>query len=386
MHSASPFHSFTHCRPDNASSKRAPFTPSRNPSTNAIKMSQHKYNQRQMLFVKNVPQDFAVRIAALFAQYKPLETKNLFPDSRITTVMVALPSVGAMEEALRRTDGLKFGSTVISVERFNANQSVVARRDARKKGNAEVGQRRHFQDGNDEGYDDYDANELPEVKTGLEKSLEKMAVLAVNPLAAEARKIHKDGGVSWANVASGATLEQHTSSLAPAVQEQIDWSLRAAGSPLLRGQRCWNTRPFGNATGASTHHCPPTEGTLTSPVAGPVKPPPGFEHCTPKIIRTPATASPTSRPAVPLLPTSTPSGIGFNTARESLTPARATQTESSESRRAADEFSQQSQRLDVKQQQQQRGSLDMGTDTGRFVHERHCRDCVICQLRLNRRR
>lgn len=37
---------------------------------------QHKYNAKQVLFVKNVLQNSATQVEDLFTKYKPLETKT----------------------------------------------------------------------------------------------------------------------------------------------------------------------------------------------------------------------------------------------------------------------------------------------------------------------
>src|SRR5690242_10076179 len=253
----------------------------RNAPTHPPKMFQHKYNPRQMLFVKNVPQASAMHIAALFLPYKPLETRNLYPDSRITTFIVTLPNVAVTEEALCHTDGLRLGSTVISVERYNAKQSTVARREARKKRNVQEG---YDQGGEYEGCDDYEeynVDEEAQEEMGLSIA-DEVAAQAVDMRAVETRTVRKDGNVSWANVASGIVAELHSPSLRPVNGK----------SPLAWvNQDTWNSRPTQNGIGASTHHAPLTKNMPTSPVVSSVKLPPGLDHHVPKIVRTPATAS-----------------------------------------------------------------------------------------------
>lgn len=335
-------------------------------------MSQHKYNPRQMLFVKNVPQDSAMCIAALFLPYKPLETRNLYPDSRITTFIVVLPDEAETEEALCHTDGLRLGSTVISVERYNAKQSTVARRDARKKRNV---QEEYDQGGGYEGcdeYEEYNVDEEAQEEMGLSIA-DEVAAQAVDMRAVETRTVRKDGNVSWANIASGMVAELHSPSLGP-----------VNGKPPLAwvNQDTWNSRPTHNGIGASTHHAPLTKDMPTSPVANPIKPPPGFEHNVPKIVRTPATASLGPRPDVPLLPTSAPPDTRFYTTRGNLIPAEATRAESSDGPRVEVGSSQQTQVPDWVQQQ--RGSLGMPTNSSQILHVHHCRKCSICQLMMNR--
>ncbi|KAJ4345976.1 hypothetical protein N0V95_005841 [Ascochyta clinopodiicola] len=117
----------------------------------------HKYPATHLIFVKNVPQESCSSVASLYTQYRPLRIKNLYPSSQITTLMIALPTADIAASALHRTDGLKFDNMVLSVERYNAKQSTVARRDTRRlrDGGADAGDERF-------GADEREEDEVPE--------------------------------------------------------------------------------------------------------------------------------------------------------------------------------------------------------------------------------
>lgn len=356
------------------------------------RMSQHKYNPRQMLFVKNVPQESAMRIAGLYTQYKPLETKNLYPDSRITTFMIALPNVGATEEALRETDGLKVGNTVLTVERYNPKQSIVARRDARKRHSAyahsvAVNDLADYSYDEDE-HDGYKADEEKRVNKGTPKAAKLVAKQSEVPLTPpRTRRVSASGGISWANVAGGTQperSERRSPSPVPPVAEDnqqqtldktesfpaVDHDARREDVPAL-------IRPPAIDARLDTRFLPP--GRFTPAVALPLGASP------PRIAVTPPTASPGPRPVLPqilpqLLSSSTPSYDQFYTAPEGPTPPQATQTQSSESSRVEEDSSQQTQVPNVKLMQ--RGMFAMPGDTTAFMRRRHRGDCEFCKLRM----
>lgn len=355
------------------------------------RMSQHKYNPRQMLFVKNVPQESAMRIAGLYRQYKPLETKNLYPDSRITTFMIALPNVGATEEALRETDGLKVGNTVVTVERYNPKQSIVARRDARKRHGA-YAHSIAVNDLADYSYDedDHDGYEADEEKR-VNKSTPKAAKLVakrseVSLTSHRTRRVSASGGISWANVAGGTQPERSerpSPSPAPLVaedhqQQTLDKTesfpafyhdTRREDIPALIRSPAIDAR-------LDTRFLPP--GRFAPAIALPLRVSP------PRIAVIPPTASPGPRPDLPQVSPQLPS---FSTllydqcyaAPKGPTP-QATQTQSSESSRVEEDSSQQTQVPNVGLMQ--RGMLAMPNDTTAFMRRRHCGDCGFCKMRM----
>ncbi|KAF2633994.1 hypothetical protein BU25DRAFT_453696 [Macroventuria anomochaeta] len=371
-------------------------------------MSQHKYNPRQIIFVKNVPQESTMRIACLYTQFKPLEVKNLYPDSRITTFMVALPNAGAAEEALRRTDGMKLHNTVITVERYNAKQSTVARRDARRKRKDGFWVNGNRCDTNEDYEGGYDADEEVQVRKDMPKSAKDVASQVLDSPTTPPRKVSTTGGMSWANVASGVPAEQHSPSPAPPVAEDTKQLHSSETEPFLafdndalpEGSK--NLPPSSNGNGPSnldTAHIkpapaplnesarcpPPLRGTFTSPVSVPAKPalvpaPPAPAGPL-QITLTPSTASLGPHPPLPQPPSSsTPSPDDFYTALQNRTP---TQPRSSKSSRVDKDSSQQTQVPNVTQQQ--RGFLASSTDTTAYIRNRHCADCALCEMRMQGR-
>lgn len=162
-----------------------------------------------MIFVKNVPQESFKKVVDLYTSYKPLETKNLYPNSMMTTVMIVLPSSSIVDEALRNTDGMKVERAVISVERYNIRQSIVDRRDARRREN-------EFRSGYmsrelgvvvEENSDGYEADGEAKMKEkGKISVIVKRVPRVMDPPATPMRRVIKGSGLSWANVASGSTL------------------------------------------------------------------------------------------------------------------------------------------------------------------------------------
>ena len=156
-----------------------------------------KYISGQILFVKNVPQYTASSVTSLFTQYKPLEVKNLYPESEMTTFMVALPNADVARIALDVLDGLRIDSTILSVEFYNPKQSTVARREARRK--------RNIYNNNDSERDGYEADGgaqqySPATEEGAASSARNASVVV------PVRKV--TNGVSWANIAQGNADEQ----------------------------------------------------------------------------------------------------------------------------------------------------------------------------------
>ena len=162
-------------------------------------MSHQKYNPRQVLFVKSIPQYSASHVVGLFTQFKPLEVKNFYPQSGITTFMVTIPTEDVARMALDVTDGLGVDSTIIIVEPYNAKQSTVARREARKRHNGS------YYDNNGDHWNGYEADR--EVQDDQPATEERAASSELEePAPDPTRKIGI--GISWANAAQGKVHEQ----------------------------------------------------------------------------------------------------------------------------------------------------------------------------------
>ncbi|KAH6629291.1 hypothetical protein C7974DRAFT_184333 [Boeremia exigua] len=394
-----------------------------------FQMPQPKYNPRQIIFVKNVPQEAAPRIVSLYAQYEPVETKNLYPNSRITTFMIALPSLGATEAAVRSTDGLKIGNIIISVERYNANQSTVARRDARKKPphvTSESGQRVNSYNSNgdeyDEDLDEYDyCDDVPEApaENATPVKAHSEASRRIGLPSTPARKVDKDSTFSWANIASGVSTSSSPAPSSsdtkqpppPAPESFLRFRHSAAPSPVPPSSKARqpapptvepfpplqhitreesNTLLRSNGTAQDTRLPPPLKGTFTSAIIKPVPfNPERFPltiRTTPLTRRSPAVTSVVPRVSLPR-PTSPhtppPSPPRPAPAAPILAPAAPQQTQSSEGSQVEEDSSQQTQVPNA--HQHHHGGLGMLSDTDRYIQERHCRDCSLCRGRMGRR-
>lgn len=315
---------------------------------------QHKYNAKQMLFVKNVPRDSATRVENLFTKYKPLETKNLYPTSQITTLMIALPSIGATEAALGKIDGVRINNTVVSVERYNPKQSTVARRDARKKPNNLPNGRADHDYNDEEDYGGYDGNNdgHEEARTSTQTS-KATKLMAKRPEPEpeprpRTRRVSESGGVSWAGLVGGKQAKKHSPSPAPS-----STSVQAV-TPQER----------------------PDAARSTSMAASPQRQSP------PHIFLTPATASIGPCPVVPD-PLFTDSYMSFDdfycNVLESRTPLRHTQTQNGESSRVDKDSSRSTQALVTSRVQ--RRIFCMPINTTSFIKRRHCADCAFCRMR-----
>lgn len=343
-------------------------------------MSQHKYNSQQMLFVKNVPQESATRIVGLYTKYKPLETKNLFPISRITTFLIVLPNIGATEQALHETEGLRVGNTVLLVERYNSKQSIVSRRDARKKRSNFPDGRTNYDYDEEDDFDGHD-DEEEEVQVSMKatKIVAKQTEAEKEVTPPRTRRVSESGGISWANVASSTQSDQHSPSPAPPAKvDTLQFHL--GESELLLGLRQENRS--GSAEDLS--RSPAMEGRRKA-----IPPPPGLSvrvtatpqrQSPPQIVVTPATAPFILSQVIHHQPsTSTQSYDYFDTVPEGRTPMRHTQTHSSSSTRIEKDSSQQTQPPGL--QQMRRSSLAMPSDTTAFIVKKHCANCVFCDMR-----
>jgi hypothetical protein len=332
----------------------------------------HKYEDEQMLFVKNVPQESAAHVAGLFTKYKPLETKNLYPFARITTLMIALPSSGVTENALNELNNWRINNIVITVERYNSKQSTVARREARKK-------RKDLPHGRANGkhhngdYNGYDGGKEVRTRKDEAKPSKLVAMPPREALPLRTKRVSESGGINWAGIAGGtqsAKLPSSPSSspalaLAPARGDTPQQQLRQVEAfPKLKQK----TAP------EDTARRPELSATDARPSTVPTRQP------SPLTAPTSATPSTGSRRLDPYSPsTDSPSCNHFHTATEGRTPPRATQTSSSESSRVDEDSSQQTQALDL--MHMRRGTLGMPSDTTTFIKSKHSVDCVFCRMR-----
>jgi hypothetical protein len=85
----------------------------------------HKAPNRHLVFVKNVP-DYLAKdiIPKLFAEYKPISVKNVYPNSSITTVVLAFPNAAEAAHVQRETDQMRVQNVILRVEGYNKQQSV----------------------------------------------------------------------------------------------------------------------------------------------------------------------------------------------------------------------------------------------------------------------
>jgi hypothetical protein len=78
-----------------------------------------------LIFVKNVPAYMAVAgIGDLYAQYKPLRVKNIYPNGDITTVVVAFRAYEEASQAQQDTHGIRMDNVVLQVEMYNKHRSL----------------------------------------------------------------------------------------------------------------------------------------------------------------------------------------------------------------------------------------------------------------------
>lgn len=323
------------------------------------------YHKAQLLFVKNVPQESTQSIAELYAQYAPLSMKNLFSDGRITTLMFVLPSAETAATAHERTDGLRVDSTIISVERYNAKQSTVARREVRRRRRGGQGR------GDEDDFDEYDEGEAEEeVPESWEDEYAPEESFAVGGEAG------KPDGVSWADVTKGVPRKTPSPLLAtPAAGalkatvntstlEQLSRGELSATSHLStmtdKSSRC---PPPSNSNGLSTHENMPAQPvSATGPIDAPQ-------------INAISTTDMLPRGQLPQQPSSSTPWLPHSfTAPQSSPP-----TERSESDDTDEDSSQATLLPDFKQQQ--RGTLASSTDTTAFLRSRHCAACTFCKFR-----
>lgn len=199
-----------------------------------------------------MPQESASSIAALYVKYEPFEVKNLYPDSRITTFIVALPNAAIASIARARTDGMRVDNTIISVERYNPRQSTVARRETRRTNSGLY----------DQGYDD---DEYGDEYEGYEGDASGLAEEMVSSRAGEAIAFVETGavpprkveGVSWADITRGvASVSSSASPATPTVSEPL--------SSAPEEEELLSAFDSGTPVDRSSHFPPPSDRSHTS--------------------------------------------------------------------------------------------------------------------------
>mgnify|MGYP003624091355 CR=1 FL=1 len=91
-----------------------------------------KARDEHLIFVKNVPAHMATHaVPDLYAAYKPLRIKNVYPNSDITTVVVGFRTHREASYAQQDTDGLRLESVVLRVESYSKHRSVRHLREGR---------------------------------------------------------------------------------------------------------------------------------------------------------------------------------------------------------------------------------------------------------------
>jgi hypothetical protein len=85
----------------------------------------HKSPNKHLIFVKNVPGYLAKdTIPKLFVKYNPMSVKNVYPNSSITTVVLAFPNAAEAAQAQRETDQMRVHNVILRVEGYNKQLSV----------------------------------------------------------------------------------------------------------------------------------------------------------------------------------------------------------------------------------------------------------------------
>jgi hypothetical protein len=91
-----------------------------------------KTRGEHLIFVKNVPAYMAVdAIPDLYAQYKPLRFKNVYPNGDITTLVVAFQAYDKAVQAQQDTDGMRLDNVVLRVEMYSKYRSLRFLREGR---------------------------------------------------------------------------------------------------------------------------------------------------------------------------------------------------------------------------------------------------------------
>ena len=342
----------------------APFTPA---------MAHLKYPPSQILFVKNVPAEYATHVTTLFRAFAPLETKNLYPLSTITTLMVALPSAEAAEEALRRTDEMRVGTAVVGVERYCAKQSVVARREARRgRGVGGVVEGKGEQEEQEEKEEEGGDGKMHWPVLGEGKEVEGEVEKPV-PRKVAARKGEKGKGKSWANIAAGVKAAEESSSSSPSVPLLTP----SNGSESLDAKLSPSDDEQGEAHSSTADPEPDTHvylrGSYDPPLIGSAIPRPAVKpgFWLPPIsglgLSSPTAATPTaSKLPLPTWSPHLPSpGLRPPPGFPQLPAHSGAPAWTSLSGRAE--------------------GLDMPVDTTTYIRERHCAGCSLCDLLKSRK-
>lgn len=296
-------------------------------TTNMLPPKTNKHQPNHKLFVKNVPQESARGIPDLYARYNPIAVKNIYPTGTITTFIIILPTSEAAKTAQRETDGLPINSSIISVERYNAKQSTVVRRETRRK---------HCND-------EHSSFEIVDDEEGYEAetdSWEDAELVIYTPATTTVQSRKGSTSLSWADIA------KRPSSPPPA-------------SPTIPAETAPQT-------------VPQTPAIALSPALSPQKP------------RLVTTRAAIATPIIPLPQRSsfsTPSSNTFCTAPQCPTPPKRSE-QSRQSVGVGADSSQQTQVSNVEQAQS--GLLPMPIDTTAYIRNRHYAACAFCQVQMRR--
>jgi hypothetical protein len=307
--------------------------------------TQRKHHPDRIIFAKNVPQESAPAISALFSQYEPLEVKNIYPHARITTIMITLPTADLATTAQHNTDGLRFDNTVLTVERFNATQSTVARREARR--------------GHGGGYHDTSTDEYEGYRNEY-----------AHGSAVHGSAVQNEGPLDW-DEESSAQLTPSTTDREVVEGSDSSWANIAKGfiSPSLSS---------------------PTPAILTTQM--PVEIPDTSRTPVPRSSEL-ATTTTTTPSGPPLLTPSTTSYDTFYSASQCPTPVQGNQARQDldESNNKAVVGEDPSQQTEVSwfakhplRHLGRMGPRGAGFDTTENIRRRHCESCSICQMRMKR--
>ncbi|KAI4674282.1 uncharacterized protein J4E84_010657 [Alternaria hordeiaustralica] len=290
-----------------------------------------KAANEHLIFVKNVPGYIETdELKRMYESYNPTSLKNVYPNSNVTTIVVGFRTKAEAARAQEETDQTRIANVILKVEMYNQRQSVRYLRDqgqaSRPLGMAEQ---------DEPGYFDEPAQEDAPVFT---PPLEPY--VARDPAAAPQ-------GTTWADIAGNrAAPVKHTT------------KLEGTDSP---------------ATVPSTPNFTPR-----MPIAVPQKLPPGQPQ--------PGSSPP---PAAVSLGHSTPEALTI--------PPAVTDVSTDSGSEATDETDENEEHdrmisdIAIWQATAQWANETVGyqspgqqvepLDTTARIRQRHCRDCVFCQMR-----
>ncbi|KAL6709919.1 hypothetical protein ACN47E_000704 [Coniothyrium glycines] len=299
-----------------------------------------------LIFAKNVPHYMSDRVTHIFADYKPLGIKNVYPHGDMTTLVISFRTVEQAERAQQDTDQLRLDHVILRVEGFSKKQSIRALRQQQRKGSRPVAE--SYDDGGggvDDGYeeaaeeyfDEHDttgsSTPVDDAATTLATSIDKQAATQVP---------HTAQATTWADIAA-----KHSPS--------------ATLIPPAPPKHCPHaTPPMPTVPRAhlSTHTPPPAHPTPGKPDAAVPYPPP---RPVPRAPRHSQPCTPPRHPAGPHPPLLAP-------ATTSVTQDHGASDQDQDSREAT-------RPLPVATPA---ASVLAPVDTTQAIRERHCRGCAFC--------